>query len=434
MRLTEQNVIEAKAGDCALKLWDDDGLYLLVQPNGSKIWRLKCHGAGLNRVLHFGRYPQISLEEARIRRDDALRAMAAGRDIWREIKESPVQTLKFEAIARTWHRDREHVLNPFYASRLMQRLELDIFPMLGGEIITRITPFQVLATLRKIEERGALTMALQLKRTVGKIFRYAMANGWAERDPTAGFSDALKPRVRTQHCRHVSFAEFPGFLRKVAAYEDLGRLYKPHIVREALILTILTWARTAEIRFATWDEFEDIDGPTPLWRVPTERMKMRQEHLVPLSRQAANLVRNLRQESRSKFLFAGRSGDRPISQNTMISACYRMGYRRAQTIHGLRGLASTWANEQQRYNADCIEMALSHHVADVRGAYNSALYLEPRRRLLQDWADTVARMGLFPADAMDPANLFQTHIATPVRKTLSFTTSFKGQFFSQTCK
>lgn len=394
--LNESDVRQAKPAVRPYKLWDGKGLHLAVQPSGSKIWRFKCRSGGRERVISFGHYPQISLIEARIRRDDALEGLAQGRDIWTEARGNPPASLCFEAVARTWHSGRQNALSHFYSTRLLKRLEKDIFPTLGHLFITRITANQVLSTLRLVEQREALTLCLQLKRMVGKIFRFAIANGWAQHDPTISINDALKSRPRTKHHRRISWGDFPALVRRIAAYDDHGRLNATDIVRDALKFTLLTWSRTMETRFAAWSEFEGLDGPQPLWRIPTERMKMQREHLVPLSRQAAALVRDLRQRSQGKYLFAGRGGARPISQYTMIAACHRMGYRRRQTVHGFRSIASTWANERLCYNADCVEMALAHYVEDTRGAYNSALYLAPRRQMLQDWADTLSELGLVP--------------------------------------
>jgi integrase len=165
------------------------------------------------------------------------------------------------------------------------------------------------------------------------------------------------------------------------------------VTRAALLFTLLTWARTNETRLATWDEFEDLDGAEPLWRVPARRMKMEREHLVPLAPQVVDLLAAVRAYSTGGYVFGGDKIGQPISQNTMIYGCYRMGYRGRQTVHGFRGLASTWANEAECYRSDWIEMALAHADRDdVRSAYNSALYLTPRRRMLEAWAELVSRI------------------------------------------
>ena len=191
----------------------------------------------------------------------------------------------------------------------------------------------------------------------------------------------------------VGTDELPALVQAIDGYDGEENPRRRATTRAALLFTLLTWARTNETRRAMWDEFEKLDTSEALWRVPAERMKMGREHLVPLSRQAAALLRDLREHSRSPFVFPGEKAEQPISQNTMIYGCYRMGYRGRQTVHGFRGLASTWANEAECYRPDWIEMALAHaDDDDVRSAYNSAVYLTPRRRMLQDWADLISGM------------------------------------------
>ena len=190
----------------------------------------------------------------------------------------------------------------------------------------------------------------------------------------------------------IALKELPDLARAIINYDGEDTQRRREITRDALLFTLLTWARTGETRFAVRGEFEDLQGPLPSWRLPPERMKMRREHLVPLSHQAAAIVRRRLQATNCEFLFPGAKPGKPISENTMIYACYRMGYLGRQTVHGFRGLASTWANETECYKADWIEMALAHQDGDeVRGAYNSAIYLTPRRRMLQSWADLIGQ-------------------------------------------
>ncbi|KPF49398.1 integrase [Novosphingobium sp. AAP1] len=200
----------------------------------------------------------------------------------------------------------------------------------------------------------------------------------------------MKPKPRVRHMARVGLQELPALAQAIDSYDGEENPRRRAVTRAALLFTLLTWARTNETRLARWDEFEQLDGPEPLWRVPAARMKMEREHLVPLSRQVVSLLEAVRAYSTGDYVFGGDKLGQPISQNTMIYGCYRMGYRGRQTVHGFRGLASTWANEAERYRSDWIEMALAHvDRDDVRSAYNSALYLSPRRRMLQDWADHV---------------------------------------------
>lgn len=201
----------------------------------------------------------------------------------------------------------------------------------------------------------------------------------------------------------VELSELPDLVAAIRNYDDGTVPRRREVTRHALLFTLLTWARTGEVRYATWSEFEGLDdvGAVPLWRIPAERMKMKREHLVPLSQQAAAILRErARGQGRGRFVFSGDDADRPMSENTMIYACYRLGYHGRQTVHGFRGLASTWANESGQYLSDWIEAALAHDcVNQVRAAYNSALYLDRRRGMLQDWADhcypAAAPQGLF---------------------------------------
>jgi integrase len=256
-----------------------------------------------------------------------------------------------------------------------------------------VTSADVLAMVRAVEARGALDVSRRLKQHVSQIYRFAIAHGWADQDPAAPLTDLLKPKPRVRHMPRVGLSELPELVRAMDRYDGEETPKRRAVTRAALLFTMLTWARTNETRNARWDEFESLDTDEPLWRVPADRMKMQREHLVPLSTQAVDLLKALRALRQDEQVFPGDKPGKPISQNTMIFGCYRMGYRGRQTVHGFRGLASTWANEQERFRPDWIELALAHVERDaVRGAYNSALYLTPRRRMLQDWADAIEGM------------------------------------------
>lgn len=271
-----------------------------------------------------------------------------------------------------------------------------------------ITPPDVLEMIRKIEARGALDISRRAKQGVGQIFQFAIACGLVSSDPTTHLRGALKPRPRVKHMSRLPLTELPQFLLKLQKYEEEGDR-RSAITRDAVTFALLTWVRTKELRFAVRSEFEDLDGKAPVWRIPAERMKMGREHFVPLSKQAATIARRMIIASTGEFLFPGVAPKKPLSENTMIYALYRLGYHSRQTVHGFRGLASTWANEQlvefgkpamwiRRYHEDWVEMQLAHSEDnEVRGAYNAAEYLVPRRRMMQDWADFLAdqeKMGL----------------------------------------
>lgn len=276
---------------------------------------------------------------------------------------------------------------------MLARLERDAFPAFGEADIRSVSSADVLAMIRRVEARGALDVSRRLKQHVSQIYRFAIPQGWASVDPAQHLSDLLKPKPRTKHMPRVPLAELKTLVRAIDGYDGDETPKRRAITRAALLFTLLTWARTNETRLATWSEFEGLDGADPIWRVPAERMKMQREHIVPLAPAVVALLKQIRAYSSGAFVFGGDKPGKPISQNTMIYGCYRMGYRGRQTVHGFRGLASTWANEAECYRSDWIEMALAHAERDeVRGAYNSALYLTPRRRMLGAWADALMAM------------------------------------------
>ncbi|QTH23076.1 integrase arm-type DNA-binding domain-containing protein [Rhizorhabdus wittichii] len=399
MPLTETQAKNAKPRERAYKLADSEGLFLLVQPNGTKLWRMKYRVAGKEKLLSFGAYPALGIAAARDKRKAAKALLAEGKDPMKakgEVISENGDT--FYMVAKRWHENRQSALNPAHAERVWSRMERDVFPSLGQKLIHEITAPEVLDMIRRIETRGALDISRRAKQGVGQVFQFAIACGLASSDPTAHLSGALKPRPRVKHMSRLPLVEIPAFLEKLRAYQEEGDR-RSAITRDAVLFALLTWVRTKELRLAVKSEFENIDGTEPVWRIPAARMKMGREHLVPLSAQAALLARKMVSTATGDYLFPGTHPDKPLSENTMIYALYRLGYHSRQTIHGFRGLASTWANEQlvefgkpamwiRKYHEDWVEMQLAHSEKnDVRGAYNAAEYLTPRRRMMQDWAD-----------------------------------------------
>lgn len=399
MPLTETQAKNAKPRERAYKLADSEGLFLLVQPNGTRLWRMKYRFAGKEKLLSFGAYPALGIAAARDKRKAAKALLAEGKD---PIKAKGEVTSEngdtFYMVAKRWHENRQSALNPAHAERVWSRMERDVFPSLGQRLIHEITAPDVLQMIRKIETRGALDISRRAKQGVGQVFQFAIACGLASSDPTAHLRGALKPRPRVQHMSRLPLVEIPAFLEKLRAYQDEGDR-RSAITRDAVLFALLTWVRTKELRLAVKSEFENLDGTEPVWRIPAARMKMGREHLVPLSAQAALIARKMVSSAAGDYLFPGTHPDKPLSENTMIYALYRLGYHSRQTVHGFRGLASTWANEQlvefgkpamwiRKYHEDWVEMQLAHSEKnDVRGAYNAAEYLAPRRRMMQDWAD-----------------------------------------------
>ena len=399
MPLTESQAKNSKPREQAYKLADAGGLFLLVQPNGARLWRMKYRYGGKEKLLSFGAYPDVGIAAARDKRTVAKAILAEGRDPMKNKSEiDPSKSEAFRVIAERWHENRKSALVPAHADRVWSRLERDVFPFLGSKPMNEITPPDVLEMVRKIEARGALDISRRAKQGVGQIFQFAIACGLASSDPTAHLRGALKPRPRVKHMSRIPLHEVPALLDKLQAYQAEGER-RSSITRDAVMFALLTWVRTKELRFAVKSEFEDLDGKQPVWRIPAHRMKMGREHLVPLSAQAAALAKGMLETSASAFLFSGTTQEKPISENTMIYALYRLGYHSRQTVHGFRGLASTWANEQlvefgkptlwiRKYHEDWVELQLAHsETNEVRGAYNAAEYLAPRRRMLQDWAD-----------------------------------------------
>lgn len=396
MALTDLECRKAAPGDRPFKLTDAKGMHLLVQPNGSKLWRLAYRFAGKQKTLSLGAYPYVKLPEARSLRDAAREQITGGVDPMAVRKEVKPAGDTFREVAEEHHATWKVGKDPAHVERVWARLNRDAFPKIGDRPMGEIKPADVLAMVRDVEARGAIDISKRLKQKVGEVFDYAIATGRVESNPTLGIGKAMVPRPRVQHMSKISVAEMPEFLTKLAAYqgEELTRL--------AIQFTMLTWARTSEVRLAPRSsEFENLDGEEPLWRIPKERMKMARPHLVPLSRQAAALIKRIWELHDSEWLFPhDRKPMLCMSQNTMIGACYRMGYRGRMTIHGMRGTASTWANETGRYQRDWIELALAHSDEnEIRSAYNSALYLGARRQMLQDWADMI--------DTMQPADEFE---------------------------
>lgn len=399
MPLTETQAKNAKPRERAYKLADSEGLFLLVQPNGTKLWRMKYRVAGKEKLLSFGAYPALGIAAARDKRKAAKALLAEGKDPMKakgEVISENGDT--FYMVAKRWHENRQSALNPAHAERVWSRMERDVFPSLGQKLIHEITAPEVLDMIRRIETRGALDISRRAKQGVGQVFQFAIACGLASSDPTAHLSGALKPRPRVKHMSRLPLVEIPAFLEKLRAYQEEGDR-RSAITRDAVLFALLTWVRTKELRLAVKSEFENLDGTEPVWRIPAARMKMGREHLVPLSAQAALIARKMVSAATGDYLFPGTHPDKPLSENTMIYALYRLGYHSRQTIHGFRGLASTWANEQlvefgkpamwiRKYHEDWVELQLAHSEKDdVRGAYNAAEYLAPRRRMMQDWAD-----------------------------------------------
>lgn len=384
MRLRDVTLRNAKGLDRPYKLSDGGGLYLLVQPNGSRYWRLAYRFLGKQKLLAFGVYPEVSLAEARERRDAARKLLASGIDPSQAKKDERRRRVlaaenSFESVAREWHENQTAAWTKRHAQNVLTRLEADIFPQIGPRPIAEIGAPELLDALRKIEKRGALDVASRLRQSCGAIFRYAIVTGRAVYNPAGDLRGALKTPEKTRHHAALSRDDLPEFLRRLRQYDGENQ------TRRALHLLALTFVRTTELRAAEWAE---IDLDAALWRIPASRMKMGEEHLVPLSRQAVQVLREQWEESgRARFVFPARKSVNPMSNNTMLFALYRMGYHSRATGHGFRATASTTLNEMG-FQPDWIERQLAHGERNkVRAAYNRAQYLSERTTMMQRWAD-----------------------------------------------
>jgi integrase len=390
--LTDIRIRKAKPEIKTQRLFDGMGLYLEVSPSGSKLWRLKYRFAKKERRLALGVYPHVGLLSARQRCLEARQLIAEGLDpaeTRRAEKAAKTGSVNFESLAREWHAKFSSNWVAEHGSRILRRLELDIFPWLGRRPVGEIKPPEILAALRRIESRGALESAHRVLQNCGQVFRYAVATGRAERDPTGDLRGAL-PQPKEKHLASIVEPKRVGeLLRAIEGYEG-------HFVTKcALRFAPLVFVRPGELRQAVWSE---IDFEKAEWRIPAERMKMREQHLVPRSRQALEILRELEPVTNQeiygmpdapRYVFPGTlSRRRPMSENSVLAALRRMGYPKEEmTGHGFRSMASTLLHELG-WNHQVIERQLAHAERNsVSAAYNFAEHLPERRKMMQAWAD-----------------------------------------------
>jgi len=371
------------------KLHDGDGLYLWVYSDGRRYWRMRYWQSGKEKSLSVGVYPRVSLSDARKKRDEVRQQLVADLDPSAERKAANLRKKlananSFEAVAREWYHKHLHTWVGHHASDVRRRLENNIFPVLGKRPIEQIDALELLEPIRAIEARGSHDLAHRVLQVCGQVFRYGIATGRCTRDLSADLRGALTPHIK-KHQRAVRPEDLPALLRAIATYDETGDKQ----TRLALQLLALTFVRTNELIAAEWGEF-DLDHA--LWIIPARRMKMKTEHVVPLSREALTILAELKELSGgSRFLFPGRNRSKPISNNTMLFALYRLGYKGKMTGHGFRAVASTILNETG-FRPDVIERQLAHCERNaIRGAYNRAEYLPERKRMMQHWADHLER-------------------------------------------
>lgn len=392
MPLTIVAINRARAIDKPVKLFDGGGLYLLVNPNGSRWWRFKYRYLGKEKLLSLGTYPDVSLKDARDRRDQARKQLVSGIDPSEHRKAQKTALIAttentFEAVAREWFAKNSPTWAAGHADKIIRRLERDVFPWLGGRPIADLTAPDLLAVLRRIESRGAIETAHRAQQNCSQVFRYSVATGRAQRDPTADLRGALTPVKERHHASITDPRRVGELMRVIDGYRG------SFITKCALRLAPLFFVRPGELRKAEWAEF-DLDGAE--WRIPAERMKARVQHIVPLSTQAIAVLHELHGLTGEKtYVFPGvRTSGRPMSENTVNAALRRLGYSRDEmTGHGFRSMASTLLNEQG-WHRDAIERQLAHAERNnVRAAYNFAEHLPERRRMMQAWADYLDKLA-----------------------------------------
>lgn len=387
--LSDIQANRAKPKDKSYKLTDGGGLYLLVTPTGGKLWNLKYRFSDKEKKLSLGSYPAVTLADARQRREDAKKLLANGIDPgeMKKILKSTDKELSantFEVIARQWHLKFSSAgkWSPGHAEDILRRLEKDIFPPLGSRPISDIKPKELLTVLERIASRGALDSAHRLRHHCGMIFRYAIVHEYAERDVAADLRGALPPVKGGHHAAATTPKDLAPILK---AIDDFTGSF---VVKSALQLLPMLFCRPGELRAAEWSEinFEDC-----IWEIPAERMKMKQPHIVPLSKQAITVFKSLQPLTGfGKYVFpCNRSPLRCMSDNALNAALRRLGFTKDEaTAHGFRASARTILDEVLKVRPDFIEHQLSHSVRDALGtAYNRTTHLDERKKMMQLWAD-----------------------------------------------
>jgi integrase len=385
MSLTNVAIRNAKPDTKPYKMSDEKGLYLQVTSTG-KYWRMNYRFAGKQKTLAFGVYPDVSLAEAREKRDEARKLLANDTDpsLVKAVKKQAKYEASentFEAVAQEWYAKKLPTWAPATAIKVKRYLEKDLYPWLGRRPIGEVGAPDLLMTIRRVESRGALELAHRIREYAGQVFRYAVATGRAERDPSGDLRGALPP-VKTKH--HASITEpkqIGELLRAINGYSG------SFITKCALQLAPLTFVRPGELRHAEWTEIE-LDAAE--WRIPGAKMKMKDRHIVPLSRQAVEVLESIHPLTGSgRYVFPGlRTYDRPMSENTINAALRRLGFEKDEmTGHGFRSMASTLLHEQG-WPHEAIERQLAHAERNsVSAAYNYAEHLAKRREMMQHWAD-----------------------------------------------
>jgi len=387
MALTDPKIRQAKPKDKPYRLADEKGLYLEVHPNGSRYWRHKYRFNKKEKRMAYGVYPDVSLKDARDKRDNTRKLLAEGVDpsLARKAQRaslSEAHTNSFEVIGREWFSTKMRDMSESHKGRSWRLLERDLLPHLGVMPITSITPPILLAVLRKIESRGAIETAHRAKQTAGRIFRFAVATGRAERDPSADLTGALK----SPKTKHLSAITDPKEVGKLLI--ALEGFQGTATVTAALSLSPLLFTRPGELRYMEWQE---INWESEQWEIPAEKMKIAQPHIVPLCKQAIAILKDQQLlTGRGKYVFpSARGASRPLSENGVRVALRTLGFDNdTMTPHGFRAMARTLLDEVLGFRIEWIEQQLAHTVRDPQGrAYNRTKHLPQRKDMMQQWAD-----------------------------------------------
>jgi integrase len=390
MPLTTAEIRNAKPGQKAKRLFDEKGLYLEVSPSGGKWWRLKYRFAGKEKRLSLGVFPDVGLMDARDLRDEARKLLRGGVDPSENRKATKsAQTdrtaNRFEIVAREWFAKYSTGWAESHSGKVLRRLERDIFPWIGGRPIAEVTARELLTVLRRIEGRGAVDTSHRALWNCGQVFRYGISTGRCDRDVSADLRGALAPVNGGHFAATTEPEELARILRAMDAYEGMLT------VRCALRLAPLLFVRPGELRAAEW---RDIDLDDAEWRYVVTKTKT--PHIVPLSRQALEILRELQPlTGKGRFVFPGaRSNKRPMSDNAILAALRRMEIGKEEMSgHGFRAAARTILDEVMKVRVDLIEHQLAHAVKDPNGrAYNRTSHLPERRKMMQQWADYLDKL------------------------------------------
>ncbi|MER2539911.1 MAG: integrase arm-type DNA-binding domain-containing protein [Azonexus sp.] len=391
MALTDTAIRNTKLTDKPTRLTDEGGLYLLLSPNGSRWWRFDYRFGGKRKTLSMGIYPDVGLKDARIKRDEARKLLAAGGDPGEHRKAQKATKTEraansFEVICREWLEQRKDTVEPAQTAKTLARMEKDVFPWIGGKAISEITAPDVLSVMRRMDERGARYSAHRVRSEISRAMRYAIATGRAERDPCPDLRGAIPPAKETHFASITDPKEVGGLLRAIDGFSGT------FVVKSALLLAPLLFTRPGELRKAEWSSF-DLDKSD--WRYFINKTKT--EHLVPLATQAVTILRELHAlTGHGRYVFPGaRGNERPMSDAAVNAALRRMGYDTKEEItgHGFRAMARTILHEELHIKPEVIEHQLAHTVPDALGtAYNRTKFLKERKAMMQLWADYLDKL------------------------------------------